>query len=1628
MVLLVAVIAAGGAWYGLVRDRGGVSGTALVGTRGEAEVSLVPAQADAAGADVGAGFVLTSSKPLKVSDVREQLKIEPAVLFQVEATGSSGKQFAVRPDKPLESGRIYRFRLEPAAGVSRAYQWAFQTKSAFRVLCTLPRDQASGVPLKTGIEITFSHEEYGDVAPLFSISPKVEGRFERHKRTVAFVPSQPLEAGTIYTVTLKKGLALKGTSDSLTQDLSFAFETQEESRSKATSWFSLPESLLEFAAADTPYFPVYAERNVTLAVSVYRYKDAPAYIAALSKVDQVPWWAQYGRSQFYEEPAGLTRVSSFSATAVEYPDYGSYLVFPEPLKPGYYLADVKLAESARQVRFQVTDLSAYVAVSQTQTLVWLNDLKSKGPVPGARVTLSGTGASANTDAGGVATLTTPPESTQPDKRAAVFLTARVGDREMVIPGVSGFDAYMYYRHRWGGWGEATGKVAQYWRYLYLDRALYKPDDKVNVWGVVLPREPGALTINSITAEVVRHDYRDYDYQTVVLAKAAIPVQDGTFTGAVELPGVKPGYYTLQVTMGEEVLQSRYFEVASYTKPSYVVDVLPAKKAIWAGESMEVKVRAAFFEGTPVPNLALSHNLGGKGTVVTDEMGEAVLTYTGSSQHVDSAGYPSWTSFNVYARGPEAAEISAYSTVQVFSRDVLLSPQVKVDGKAAVVSGVVNRVTLDGINSGQSHDYVGAPAPGTLVEGQLIEQNWRRIEDGQDYDFIQKQFTTRYRYEPAHRQVGTFRATTDAQGRFEHRLEVDPEKSYQIRLQARDSQGRWVTRDLWFWGKQYQQNQRSRWRWFGLAPDQPEKYRWGLKEEVAVSFREENVPVRDRSKAFLFYTARLGIQEWRVQDNGTFRYKLKEKDLPNTNLSGVYFDGRQYHEAYQYALRVDPAEKALKVTVAPDKTAYKPGESVTLRVHVQDRQGCPVRAQVNLNLVDEALYALRENEASLLEALYDDHVPTGVLTTRSSHKEPLPPSAAEKGGEGGGARKDFKDAIFFATTATDTSGNATATFKVPDNLTTWRVTYQAFAPSTKEAGGGTTGIAVKLPFFVEPVIGETYLAGDRPLIPIRSFGTGLQTGQKVAITTTVQGSVQATVGQEGVAFRATFGSFGQAPLKAGQYTVTVKATAGSLSDAVEKPVTVLDSYLRQQKVDFQLLAAGGKVTGAEKGLTTVVFSDYERGRYLRLLQNLRWQWGNRFEQKLTRSMAGELLQEYLGEAKIPEGSDPELDTYAYQAPDGGIAILPYADSDLYLSALAADAAADRFDRYSLESYFTKILEAKEEPGRDRRILALWGLAALDRPVLQTLTDLATLTDLTLSERFYVAMALAGLGDLEAARPIYRAIIAEHGEQLGSDARIKTGRDQDEILQRTAWAAALSAKLAEAETPAFVGYLLTNWGRDVLLCLEELMAVKDALPRVKTAPVTFTYVLDGKEQRVELKAGQQHTLALTPQSLAGLRIKEVQGKLGAMAVYEAPVAQIDLKQREGFTLKRSYANQSTGSAGQFVVGDLVKVTIDYAIPDTAPSGPYEVSDYLPSGLRLIERPWAQGVKWTAHNDPAWPLEVLGQRATFYAGKGQSSISYYARVMAPGEYTAEQPVLQHQRSGLIYAVGMREQVRIR
>ncbi len=1611
----------------------------------EMPVSLTASASDASGVAINSDFVLKASIDVDESALRQGMTVEPPVTFDVKKSGD--REFHLVPQQPLKEETLYHFKLTlPQAGQgSMSRSWAFQTKTPLRIVQTLPAQSATDVPLNTGIELTFTYDGVNDVTPFLEITPPTAGRVEVHKRVVIFVP-ESLQADTLYTVTVRKGLGIANSALTMNDDFSFQFETGETGRtgqtpgmaglvfkSRTTESSSSGAPALELAPS---YYGSSTSNPPRMSFTVYQYPGLDAFAAALAEYEKIPAWAYHAKPAYLADTAGLSTALTFDAQPETLSAYGGdfFVRVPVPLSPGFYLVEANGEEGRFQGWLQVTDVAVHATVSGKTTLVWVNDVAAHGPIAGAKVALVDGTPLATTDDKGVAFFDTPASLIENEAgwygeggvRASqdLLVTDTLG-RQMLVPlgetadpGRSG--SFYFYPY--------TSENDLYWNYLSMDRPLYQPSDTIHFWGVLKSREGGGTGGQQATVELSggRGDYSDYygfNDRSVPLASADVTRDDmGGFTGDLAFADAAPGYYQLNLKVGDKVITTQYFEIRNYTKPAYKIDVTPSKKAVFAGDRVDFNIDVAFFDGSPVPNAELAYTSDGgnsniSGETKTDDRGHAIVALPAFAP-MDIQGQQT---LNVRPKAAEEGEITGSAWVEVFRSALTIEPKTSNGDGAAVVSGVVRNVDLDHLDLDRPiYDYrnanLGPPAPGRSVNIEVFDEFYTAVKTGETYDFIEKMVVPLYQYDVNEVSLGQSTVTTLASGAFSYRFPADPSKRYRLVLTSEDDQGRTAEVDVWVntdIGTIYAQaNARPRLVTVG-GDSCPEDYfpysgqagfDIGQQVDMVMKHGAEAAPSGGANR-YLYLQAQNGIRDYEVQESSELTFAFPDRYVPNVTVFGVWFTGETYESVdYGCNLRANTASKRLQVEVTPAQERYQPGDEATLNVSVHDSDGQPARAEVNLSAVDEAIFRIlppyeSANKRDILADLYSA-VGHGLIVSYASHQYPGGISGGGKGG-GGSPRSDFEDVALFKTVMTDDQGQASVSFKLPDNLTSWRVIAQGVTSDLK-AGGTTSLLPVGLPFFVDLSMNDEYLTSDKPQIRLRAFGEGLSEGTDVSFEVTCPSlGIDEPIQASGPAFQPV--DVALPDLVEGEHELTVKVTAGDLSDSLTRKFRVVQSRLLRAESQFYELTPDLAIAGSADGRTNVVFTDNNRGRYYPLLLQLSWTYGDRVDQMLARNLSQDLLKQYFGE---DQAAPAVFDTASYQTPKGGIALFPYADADLTLSARLAALAPDSFARNSLVSYFTSVVDDKNE-SRERTIIALYGLAALGEPVLPELGALAAQPDLTWRERLYLGLASLAAGDEDGARRIYRGLLADFGERKLPYLRLRVGTDQDDILEATSLAAILGGGLGDDSASRLFDYTRSNYTKDILVELEQVSYLENALPRLSGQPVRFAYWLDGKRHEDSLERGASLSMSLTPEQLRDLRPEPLQGEVGIASFYLATFQPDAVQVDSDISVSRRF-ELSVEPGNVYHDDSLVRVVIDWSLSAQALDGCYQVSDLLPSGLKPITR-------YAAWGGFAGAYQVDGQRVNFCVWKSspQTPIVYYARVVGKGDYTAEPAIIQSMRS---------------
>ncbi len=1707
---------------------------------------LKPEKIDSTGVAGDIAYRLTSKDEVDEKLIRENIKVEPEIDFTLEKI--SAKEWKLRTKQALPANTILKVTLNTSyyddAGLlqKRDYRWAYQVKDSFKVLTTIPRDTGTGVPNNSGIEITFSHENFVDYEKYFSISPQTEGRFEKHGRTLVFVPTAGLKTGTIYTVTVKAGLPLSGSDQKLAEPKVIQFETDGVQRFGSgygygnDSYFNIYEKMLEFSSTETPVVQLYTNQdNKQVGVKVYRLASEQAYLEALRNRDRLPWWS-YSRDYYNYDTSKLTQFRSLSAP-IKKGRYVQFIEFPESLPLGFYIVDFEMKGEKQQAWFQITDLSAYVNTTKTKTIVWVNDLTAKQQAAGAQLRLVGQNLNYSANDKGVAIFDTPAQATE--RINSDYLEITHQGKSLIMPVNS--------RDRYGN--NPVRSEESYWRYLYSDRPQYQPTDTIKFWGLLKDRQ-GKKISEKISLALIKEGYFDYNYSPVSISEHELALNDlGTYSGEIPLKNIRPDYYVLQLRVGDLIVASKYIQISAYTKPAYQLSLTPDRRYALAGDNINFDVQASFFEGTPAPNLPLVFKMPeGDYKFTTDENGQAKLTYTVKyfDCHDQYSCWPDSTWLRIEPQNSELAEISAETSVVFYGAKRYAKTEVTYPNKGQADLKISTfYLDLAGLNEQSWRENMGdQPAPGTQIKGEVVKITYIKKQAGTYYDFISKKSYPIYDYDIREETVNFFDVKSGPDGIYNYKINIVPETSYRVMLRTY-AEGRYDLTSAYLYyydgsGIDYYGSAYSNYYSFNLPADKT----YNLGERVSADMRQNEKSLPDGgTNKYLFMQLQNGLQEYSLSDNSTYNFNFEERDIPNVNLSGVYFNGRSYFSTIDSwwgnpnNVKYDTKNRELTIDIKTDKASYQPGENVDISLLVKDQKGNPVKSEVNVNMIDEAYYAVRGDTADPLGSIYAS-VSQGSYFSKYSHKTLNDASGAEGGGcflagtkilmadgsskpiekievndqiktitdtarlkydqgrvaelfkhkvggyliingklrltpehrvysnysfvaagelrqgdwlldqdgnkifitsieskreivevynfrvepqhtyiadgfyvhnDKGGERELLLDAPLFATVLTGENGRGTVTLKLPDNVTSWRVTTQAISKNL-DVGTAVGQVKVSLPVFIDATVGSEYLVEDKPVARLRAYGAKLNGNDDATFNLKAE---SLGVKQSGnVAAKAFKAAFIELPkLILGRHVITYNLITAKGADALKLPLNVISSRLEKREAVNQPLTVDTKIEAKTDGPITVILGDINRAQFYYPLVSLGWSWADRIDQAIARKKSVELLNKLFKEDRPV----PAVNASLFQTSSGGVALLPYSDDDLALSAKLANIAADEFDQASLEQYFLSVFNDKKS-NREEISLSLYGLASLNAPVLPLLNIWSGRDDLSVKEKLYLALAFNKIGAAEKARAIYYQIAGQYGQQKLPSIRISIDNNDETTRELTALTAALAAAVQAPEQDGYWFYLNNNYDAfDAVIDLEKIAYILNAAPDAANAAKKVIYEINGKKTEVDFTDRYVYSFEADQPGAATVKFTEVNGQIGITTITNQPFDPAKEKTDSNLSIKREfYVNGK--KTNTFSEKDTIEVRLYPVISRGALEGNYQITDILPSGLLPVTKYYRAYYGSTYGGCHAWyPYNSEGQKIKFMISKGWNNnkcgdyFSYLARVKTKGSYKVEPDIIQ-------------------
>ncbi len=734
-------------------------------------------------------------------------------------------------------------------------------------------------------------------------------------------------------------------------------------------------------------------------------------------------------------------------------------------------------------------------------------------------------------------------------------------------------------------------------YIYTDKPIYRPGHTVRLKAVLRWRHHDALAkFDRAEVEVVASDPND---KVVFRQQVKVDAFGSVHASFAVPPTAALGTYALRVQSGD-LQTSSGFEVQEYRKPEFEVIVTPAARFEIQGRDAVVSIQARYYFGQPVAN-------GQVRWVVNQQSYYSPLRWDDGFEGGENSywyGADQTTQGTVRLDSEGKAQVRIPLAVDENGRDFSLRIEAQVtDAGNREVSGntVVHATYGSFLISAQTTRSV-------FTAGSPVEVSIRALDYGGAAQLnvpvrvVLERLTYRAGYynDPEVNQISDHGVTTDASGHATGRVTLPSQTgSFRIRVTA-PSQGRTVQDDVWVWVPGPSETSDGEERYLELLSDR-KSYQPGESARLIVRGETITGPVLVTKEGQHVSWFRL----LRPTATDSIEVPIDEGDVGDVFVSIAFLrDGRLSRA--ERRIGVPATSRTLNVSVTADQAISKPREPGAFSVLVTDQAGQPVRAQVSLAVIDEAVYGVKADdtpdpiryfyrrEYSRVNTMFSrEYYFTGYsgrdrlqLARRGRRPFTLADFKGDKEVQPE-VRKDFPDAIYWVgDLVTDAQGRGRIAVNYPDALTTWRLTARAFTDDTR-AGLAVARTTTTKDLIVRVITPRFLTEGDEVVVPTmvhnyradpQNASVSIQASGLESASSALPISSQLASGGE----RRDDWRF--AAKAVGPATITATANTENDSDAVELPLPVLPFGIHRE------IGAAGSIVGAGEATTVVTVPD------------------------------------------------------------------------------------------------------------------------------------------------------------------------------------------------------------------------------------------------------------------------------------------------------------------------------------------------------------------------------------------------------------------------------------------------------
>jgi uncharacterized protein YfaS (alpha-2-macroglobulin family) len=568
-------------------------------------------------------------------------------------------------------------------------------------------------------------------------------------------------------------------------------------------------------------------------------------------------------------------------------------------------------------------------------------------------------------------------------------------------------------------------------FIYTDRPVYRAGDTVFYKIIGKNRENRFVPV---TGERVFYKIRNWDMNKIMYEGKATLDDWGTADSKLTLSrDINLGAYEIMAGPAENNLYSRgMFYVEQYRKPEFNINITPSKDYFINGDTAEFKVEAKYFFGAPLKGALVKYRF------YETRLRDADTSYWWEEDYGASGPYN-----RIILEGEKYADDAGIAVLRLHAGNYPYDREVTCEATVVDRSNV-SITSSNKVRVGRGEFYIKIePAQHFFSSGAKKEVIIKTLtQTGKPFSARVKVEVYRYLWKPwervyVHDSKPLFSESfaTDSKGRAVVSLpkEFSYYGEFDIVVTGVDRRENVITasRVIWIYSAAGAQVA-SRFKNLELSLNTTELSKPG---EVTCLIKS------CFTDAYVCLTLEgRDVYEYRVvKMNGNIMpvtFNVRSEHAPNLYVTASMQRKRALYTA-SMGISLPVHDTKLDISIETDRPRYKPGEKVSVVLKAADGGGRPVRADLSLAAVDEAIFQIRYDHTPLMKDFYYTKISNWVLT---SYSYPITLLAGAGKALDVKVREKFEDTAFWlAKIRTGEDGTARTSFILPDNLTTWRLT-------------------------------------------------------------------------------------------------------------------------------------------------------------------------------------------------------------------------------------------------------------------------------------------------------------------------------------------------------------------------------------------------------------------------------------------------------------------------------------------------------------------------------------------------------------------------------------------------------------